>query len=50
MEIRPITFREASAFIDQYHRHNRATIGCKFCLSVWNDDELIGVCVCVGDQ
>lgn len=46
MEIRPITFREASKFIDQYHRHHSATIGCKFCLSVWNEDELVGVCVC----
>lgn len=26
MEIRPITFREASDFIDKNHRHHKATV------------------------
>lgn len=30
MEIRPITFREASDFIDKNHRHHKATVGHKF--------------------
>lgn len=33
MEIKPITFRQASEFINQYHRHHRATVGCKFSIA-----------------
>lgn len=47
MRIVPITFREASAYINQFHRHHRATVGCKFCISVLGDDDVIhGVAVC----
>lgn len=46
MEIRPITFREASDFINKNHRHHGATVGCKFCISLWDNDCLIGVAVC----
>ena len=47
MRVAPITFREASAYINQFHRHHRATIGCKFCISVLGDDDSIhGVAVC----
>lgn len=47
MRIAPITFKEASAYINQHHRHHKATIGCKFCISVVGDDgQLHGVAVC----
>ena len=47
MEIAPITFREASDYINRLHRHHRATVGCKFCLSVVDDNgEIHGVAVC----
>lgn len=46
MEIRPITFREASDFINKYHRHHKATVGCKFCISLWDDNKLVGVAIC----
>ena len=46
MEIRPITFRTASDYVNQYHRHHRATTGCKFCIGVYEDDNLHGVAVC----
>lgn len=47
MEIVPITFRTASDYINQYHRHHKATVGCKFCIGL-NDDNgnLCGVAVC----
>ena len=45
MEIRPITFKTASEFIDQFHRHHRATIGCKFCVSCWDENRMVGVAV-----
>lgn len=47
MKVAPITFKGASLYINQYHRHHRATVGCKFCISVVDDDgQLHGVAVC----
>lgn len=47
MKISPITFKEASAYIKQYHRHHGATVGCKFCISVVDDEgQCHGVAVC----
>lgn len=47
MRIAPITFHKASEYINQNHRHHNATIGCKFCISVIDDDgQLHGVAVC----
>lgn len=47
MKIAPITFKEASAYINKNHRHHRATIGCKFCISVIDDTgQIHGVAVC----
>ena len=47
MKIAPITFKKASEYINKYHRHHNATIGCKFCISVIDSsDQLHGVAVC----
>ena len=47
MKIAPITFKEASAYINKHHRHHRSTIGCKFCISVVDDNgQIHGVAVC----
>lgn len=47
MKIAPITFKEASVYVSQYHRHHSATVGCKFCISVVDDNgQLHGVAVC----
>lgn len=46
MEIRPITFKQASVFIDQYHRHHNATVGCKFCLGLYVNNSMVGCAVC----
>ena len=46
MEIRPITFRQASEFINKYHRHHSATVGHKFSIGLYDEDELIGCAVC----
>lgn len=45
-EIRPITFREAKDFNKIHHRHNPDIVGCKFCLSCWHNDRLVGVAIC----
>lgn len=46
MDIRPVTFRQASDYINQYHRHHRATVGCKFCIGLYENEKLIGCAVC----
>lgn len=46
MTIRPITFRIASDYINANHRHHNATVGCKFCIGVFDNDRMCGVAVC----
>ncbi len=46
MQIVPVTFREASDFINKHHRHHRATVGCKFCIGIKSAGILVGVAVC----
>lgn len=45
LQIRPITFADASAYINANHRHHNATIGCKFAISVYDGDKMVGVAV-----
>ena len=46
MTIRPITFRQASDFINQNHRHHNATVGCKFCIGLFDGKRMVGCAVC----
>lgn len=46
MEIRPITLKEASNFINSYHRHHKATVGHKFSVGLYEGNKLIGCAVC----
>jgi hypothetical protein len=42
-QIVPVTLREASAFIAQYHRHNKPPAGCKFCIGLALGGKIVGV-------
>ena len=46
MEIRPITFKEASDFINKHHRHHKATVGHKFSIGLYDNNKLVGCAVC----
>ena len=46
MTVQPITFKQACEFINQHHRHHRATVGCKFCIGLVDGEKLVGVSVC----
>lgn len=46
MEIRPITFQTACDFIKQNHRHHKPTVGCKFCVGLFSDGQMVGCAVC----
>lgn len=46
LHIRPCTLKEANAFVAENHRHHKPTVGCKFAISCWDDDKLVGVAIC----
>ena len=46
MEIRPITLRCASAFINLNHRHHPPTVGCKFAIGLYEGEKMVGCAVC----
>ena len=43
LRIVPVTFREASNFVAELHRHHKPPVGTKFCLGVAKGDQLVGV-------
>ena len=45
LEVTPITFEEANAFVAAYHRHHKPMQGCKFCVAVSNITEVVGVAI-----
>lgn len=46
MEIIPISLKEANAFVTAHHRHHKAVAGCKFCIAIQHNEELVGVAIC----
>lgn len=44
-EIRPITLRQARAFVDEHHRHHDGPQGGKFALALLQGGELVGVAI-----
>ena len=47
MKIAPITFKKASVFVNENHRHHNASQGCKFCVQVIDDyGNTRGVAMC----
>lgn len=45
-EIRPITLKTANCYVKSYHRHHNGTVGCKFAIGLYENEELIGVAIC----
>ena len=46
LRIVPVTFRDACGFVTMWHRHHAAPVGCKFCLGVADEaDVLRGVAI-----
>lgn len=43
MELRPISVKHASAYVQKHHRHHDAPQGAKFALAAWHDGQLVGV-------
>ena len=45
MKIVPITLKAANAFVTQYHRHHKASVGHKFSIGLSDNNVLIGVAI-----
>ena len=45
-EIRPLTLKEANAFVNTYHRHHSGTVGCKFAIGLFEGGKMIGAAIC----
>lgn len=45
LELVPINFDEACAFIAEHHRHHDPPVGCKFCVGVARAVVIVGVAV-----
>ena len=45
MKLVPLTFRQASAIVVQYHRHNKPVTGGRFCLGAEHNGLLVGVAI-----
>ncbi len=43
LELQPITYREACAYIEQHHRHHKPPQGCKYCIAVNDGEKVVGV-------
>ena len=46
MTVRPITLRDANAYISRYHRHNGPTNGHKWSIACYDGERLCGVAIC----
>ena len=46
LDIRPTTLKTANEFVNQYHRHHKATTGHKFSIGLFNNEEMVGCAIC----
>jgi len=45
LEITPITFEEENALVGKFHRHHKPMQGCKFCVAVSDNEQVVGVAI-----
>lgn len=45
LQLQPVTFREACAFIETYHRHHKPPQGFRFCIAANDGAQVVGVVV-----
>jgi hypothetical protein len=43
LELQPITFKEACAFVRDHHRHHKPPVGHKFSIAVNDGEKVVGV-------
>ena len=45
LEIVPMTLKGANAFVEQYHRHHKPTVGHKFSIGCSDGEKIVGVAI-----
>lgn len=45
LELKPVTFAEANAFVAQHHRHHKPVVGHKFSIGCMENGRLVGVAI-----
>jgi hypothetical protein len=45
MKVVPLTLKKANSFVDNYHKHNKKVVGCKFCIGVEVNNTLEAVAI-----
>lgn len=45
LDLVPVSFRDACAFVELWHRHHAPPVGCKFCIGVAASGILVGVAI-----
>lgn len=45
LQLQPITFAEAAAFVDRHHRHHEPPVGHKFSVAVGDGERVVGVAI-----
>lgn len=45
LQLQPVTFAEAAAFIEKHHRHHSPPQGSKFCIAVNDGQKVVGVII-----
>lgn len=48
LDLVPVRFSDACAFVTVWHRHHQAPVGCKFCVGVADDDGVLRGVAIVG--
>jgi len=48
LRIVPVSFKDACGFVQMWHRHHAAPIGCKFCLGVADGNDVLRGIAIVG--
>lgn len=46
MEVRPLTLKEANAYVAQMHRHSKPVTGHKWSIGCYDKGKLVGVAIC----
>ena len=47
LHVAPITLKDANTYVDMFHRHHKATVGCKFAICVRDENDCLhGVAIC----
>lgn len=42
----PISLKQANEYVTQHHRHHKAVRGCKFCIGLEIEGQIVGVAIC----